>query len=187
MESEEQTSFGVFKPVGHTVISFPGADQAAAARAALDGLGIPAAAIRSYTDQEMLVQSDRDIQTASPLASMGQELNLVRAHKALAELGYHWLVVHTPDDALAQQVAACVQPLGAERAQLYGHFIIEELITHPDAPPQVAESPDRRLDAATPSGLEQERAALRPAPATPPDPSPALTPAAAATVRAPAR
>jgi hypothetical protein len=90
-------------------------------------------------------------------------MNLVLAQKALAEEGYHWLIVHTPKDELAQQVAACVTPLGAERAQLYGHFIIEELITHAGAPPQVAESPDRQLDAATPSGREEERAELRPA------------------------
>jgi len=170
MDQEEPTSFGVFKPVGHTVISFPSADQAATARVALGRLGVASAAIQGYTDQEMLVQVERDIRAASPLASIGQEMNLVLAHKALAELGYHWLVVHTPDDALAQQVAACVKPLGAERAQLYGHFIIEELITHAAAPPQVAESPDRHLDAATPSGHEEERAALRPAPARRPGP-----------------
>ena len=29
MDQEEHTSFGVFKPVGHTVISFPSAKQAA--------------------------------------------------------------------------------------------------------------------------------------------------------------
>ncbi len=162
MNPAEHTSFGVFKPVGHTVISFPSADQAAEARAALVRLGLADGAILRYTDREMLSHIDRDIQAASPLASIGQEMNLVLAHKALAEAGYHWLVVHTPDDELARQVAACVKPLGAERAQLYGHFIIEELITHADAPPQVAESPDRKLDAATPSGREEERAELRP-------------------------
>jgi hypothetical protein len=161
MDEEEHTSFGVFKPVGHTVISFPGADQAAEARKALGRLGIASNGIVSYTDGEMLSQIERDIHAASPLASIGQEMNLVLAHKALAEEGYHWLIVPTPDDELARQVAACVKPLGAERAQLYGHFIIEELITHADAPPQVAESPDRMLDAATPSGREEERAELR--------------------------
>lgn len=170
MDQEEHTSFGVFKPVGHTVISFPSADQAAQARSALGRLGVADDAILGYTDREMASQIDRDIQAASPLASIGQEMNLVFAHKALAELGYHWLIVHTPDDELARQVAACVQPLGAERAQLYGHFIIEELITHADAPPQVAESPDRKLDAATTSGREEERAELRPAKATGHDP-----------------
>ena len=168
MHPEEKTSFGVFKPVGHTVISFPSAEQADAARAALGQLRITDEAVISYTDREMLVQVDRDIQAASPLASIGQEMNLVLAHKALAEKGYHWLIVRTPDDDVAQQVAAMVKPLGAERAQLYGRFVIEELITHADALPQVAESPDRMLDAATPSGREEERAELRPAPETPP-------------------
>jgi hypothetical protein len=170
MNQEEHTSFGVFKPVGHTVISFPSADQAAEARTALVRLGVADDAVRGYTDRDMLSQIDRDIQGASPLASIGQEMNLVLAHKALAELGYHWLIVHTPENELARQVAACVKPLGAERAQLYGHFIIEELITHPDAQAQVAESPDRKLDSATPSGREEERAELRPAKAARKDP-----------------
>lgn len=170
MGQEEHTSFGVFKPVGHTVISFPSAGQAAEARTALVRLGVAEDAILGLTDQEMLSQIDRDVQVAGPLASIGQEMNLVLAHKALAEQGYHWLIVHTPEDELAQRVAACVKPLGAERAQLYGHFIIEELINHAGAPPQVAESPDRQLDAATPSGREDERAELRPAKATRQDP-----------------
>jgi hypothetical protein len=170
MEQEENTSFGVFKPVGHTVISFPSAGQAHEARSALIRLGVAGDAILGYTDQEMLSQIDRDIRAASPLASIGQEMNLVLAHKALAEQGYHWLIVRTPEDELAQQVAACVKPLGAERAQLYGHFIIEELIAHAGALPQVAESPDRQLDAATPSGHEEERAQLRPAKASRQDP-----------------
>lgn len=170
MEPAEQTSFGVFKPVGHTVISFPSADQAAEARRALERLGVSGDAVLALTDREMLSQIDRDIQAASPLASIGQEMNLVLAHQALAEQGYHWLIVHTPEDELARQVAACVKPLGAERAQLYGHFIIEELITHADAPPQVAESPERQLDSSTRSGREEERAELRPAKKTGKDP-----------------
>ena len=161
-------------PAGIFVAPYPDplvADQAAEARTALGRLAVAADAILSYTDREMLSQIDRDIQAASPLASIGQEMNLVLAHKALAEKGYHWLIVHTPEDELARQVAACVKPLGAERAQLYGHFIIEELITHADAPPQVAESPDRKLDSATPSGREEERAELRPAKTTRQDPN----------------
>lgn len=164
MQREESTSFGVFKPTGHTVISFASAEQAHEARAALARLGVADAEIRAYTDREMLAQIEQDIQRASPLASVGQEMNLVLAHKALAERGYHWLVVHTPEDELARRVAETVKPLGAERAQLYGRFIIEELIEHPGDEPQVAESPDRGLDSGTRSGLEEERAELRPAP-----------------------
>jgi hypothetical protein len=170
MDQEEHTSFGVFKPVGHTVISFPSADRAAGARTASGRLGVAAEAILCHTDREMLSQIERDIHAASPLASIGQEMNLILAHKALAEEGYHWPVVHTPEDALAREVAACVKPLGAERAQLYGHCFIEVLITHAGAPPQVAESPDRKLDSGTPSGREEERAELRPVTATHQDP-----------------
>ena len=162
MDRQDQTSFGVFKPHGHTVISFPGAEQAQQGRDALASIGVQGEDVRHYTDQEMLSQIEHDLQRASPLAAVGQEMNLVMAHKALAERGYHWLVVRTPSDKLAHQVADCVKPLGAERAQLYGRFIIEELIDHPGDEPQVAESPDRGLDSQTVSGTEEERTELRP-------------------------
>lgn len=154
-------SFGVFKPVGHVVISFPGADQAHQASQALSQLGLPAGAVHTYTDQEMLRQIDEDMAHASPLASIGQEMNLVLAHRALAEKGYHWLVVKAADDKQAVQVAEAAKAAGAERAQHYGRFIIEELIERPGDLHQVAESPDRGLDAQTPSGKETEAAELK--------------------------
>ena len=160
-------SFGVFKPVGHVVISFPTAGQADAAAQRLQGLGLAGDAVRRYTDTEMLRQIDEDRQHASLLASVGQELNLVMAHRALAERGYHWLVVRADDDAQARQVADVARRCGAERAQSYGRFIIEELIEHGRDLPQVGESPDRGLDAQTPSGREAERAESPPSPARP--------------------
>lgn len=163
-QQDHPTSFGVFKPVGHVVISFPSAEQAGAGRSALDGLGLEAGAIRPYTDREMLMQIDEDLAQASPLAAVGQELNLVKAHRALAERGYHWLVVRARDDEEARRIADTVKPLGAERAQQYGRFIIVELIEHATDLDQVAESPDRGLNAQTPSGSEGERAELRPPP-----------------------
>lgn len=162
MKREHEKSFGVFKPVGHVVISLPSAEQAAGARRALSEMGIPADDLRYYTDREMLAQIEVDVAQASPLASIGQELNLVLAHKALAERGYHWLIVKADTDELAVQVANCVRPFGAERAQQYGNFIIVELIEHDTDLPQVAESPDRGLDAQTHSGTEGENADLRP-------------------------
>jgi len=155
-------SFGVFKPVGYIVISFPSATQADDAGRALQGAGV--GDIRRFSDREMILQIDADMARASPLAAVGQELNLVKAHRALAERGYHWLVVPAADAAAATRIADRVRPLGAESAQLYGHFIIEELIQHATDLPQVGESPDRGLDAQTPSGKTAERADLRPAP-----------------------
>lgn len=157
MDREHHLSFGVFKPVGHVVVSFPGAQQADAARRALiSDVGLPEQALRRYSDREMIEQIDHDLARASPLASVGQEVNLVRAQRALAEQGYHWLVVHAPDEALARRVAETAQRFDAARAQHYGHFVIEELIERPVDLPQVSESPARGLDAQTPSGRETD-------------------------------
>ncbi|MGM9484041.1 hypothetical protein ACS5PN_22795 [Roseateles sp. NT4] len=154
-------SFGVFKPVGHVVISFPEAGQAARAGQAMADLGLDDAAVHHYSDREMLNQIDVDIAHASPIAAVGQEMNLVLAHRALAAKGYHWLVVKVGNDDQATEVAEVARRCGAERAQHYGHFIIEELIERPGDIAQVAESPDRGLDAQTPSGKETEAAAMK--------------------------
>ena len=155
------TSHGVFKPVGHVVISFPTQQDLLGAEAALRELDLDGDAITAYTPQEMTQQASADIERADALASLGQELNLVKAHKVLAEHGYHFLIVNVADDETAQRVADTAKGYNAERAQQYGHFIIEELIAHADDEPQVAESPDRGLEAQTPSGLESERTRRR--------------------------
>ena len=154
-------SFGVFKPVGHVVISFPTEAQADHAADAFADMGLPPGAVRHYSDREMLRQIDEDIAGASPLASVGQEMNLVLAHRALAAQGYHWLLVHAASDEQAVEIARLARDCGAERAQHYGHFIIEELIEPLGGLPQVAESPDRGLDAQTPSGQEGEAGARK--------------------------
>jgi hypothetical protein len=156
MDPDANRSFGVFKPVGHVVISFPQAEQMAQAAAALARLGLEPDAITRVSDREMVAQIDRDLERASPLAAIGQELNLVKAHRELAERGYHWLVVKVKDDDDARRVADAVRPLGAARAEHYGRFLIDDLIEPPGHQPQVAESPDRGRDAQTPSGREAE-------------------------------
>ena len=93
MDSSPARAYGVFKPVGHMVVSFPTAAQADDGMAALQALNLPEQDVRRYTDREMLAQIDQDLRQASPVAAVGQELNLVKAHQALAERGYHWLVV----------------------------------------------------------------------------------------------
>jgi hypothetical protein len=156
-KNNKPESMGVFKPVGHVIASFATAAQAQDAATALGSLGLSAADIVHYSPQQMIEQVDSDIATASPLASIGQELNLVKAHRALAENGYHFLVIHAPDDDLGVRVAAVAKQHGAERAQKYGRFVIEELIERGSDERQTFESPARGLDAQTPSGTEQER------------------------------
>ena len=160
-----QRTLGVFKPVGHVVVSFATAQQADEARALLEEAGLTQGNnLFAYTDRQMLKQIAHDLDRASAMASLGQELNLIMAHKALAERGYHWLVVKAPRDMEAQEIADICRLLGAERAQYYGRFIIEELIVLASDQPQVAESPDRGLDSGTHCGREADRARLRPGP-----------------------
>ena len=161
-KSHPQQSFGVFKPVGHIVISFPSHDAQTEAANALRNLGLADSQLTSYTPTQMIEQIDRDIERASPLAAVGQELNLVKAQRALAVNGYHWLVVQADSDDLARGIADTAKAYGAERAQRYGRFIIEELIEHLDDETQVAESPDRGLDAQTSLGREEERVRRHP-------------------------
>lgn len=161
MDREDNTSFGVFKPVGHVVISLPDAQCADEAAQAIAGQGIAGDAVHRFSDREMVARIEHDMKHASPIAAIGQELNLVRAHRELADRGYHFLVVRAENDEQAAQIAAAAERCGAERAQHYGHFIIEELIERPGNLPQVGESPDRGLDAQTPTGEEAEAARLK--------------------------
>ncbi|MGH6608965.1 MAG: hypothetical protein ACRECQ_01790 [Burkholderiaceae bacterium] len=156
-KTDHPEAFGVFKPVGHVVISFPEAKDMQGAADALSKAGFGGSEVVRYTAQEMLAQIDADMENASLLASIGQEMNLVKAHRALAEKGFHWLVVKAPEDEQARRVADVVRPFRAERAQKYGRLIIEELIEHRDDERQMPESPSRGLDAQTPSGREGER------------------------------
>jgi hypothetical protein len=156
-KTDHPEAFGVFKPVGHVVISFPEAKDMQGAADALAKAGFGSGEVVRYTAQEMLAQIDKDLENASLLASIGQEMNLVKAHRALAEKGFHWLVVKASEDERARQAADIVRPFRAERAQKYGRLVIEELIEHRDDERQVSESPSRGLDAQTPSGREGER------------------------------
>ena len=139
-------SFGVFKPVGHTVIAFRSADDLQQAVTRLQAQGFADSALTQYTPQQMAAQAHANQLSASPLASMGQELNLIRAHARLAEAGCSFLVVHAPDDAHAEQVAGVARTGHAVAAQRYGRFLIEELIDTPAGQTQVSESPERGLD-----------------------------------------
>ncbi len=161
MDFDEHQSFGVFKPVGHVVVSFPNQEQAVKGVRALAEIGLVREDVHYLSDRQMVEQIDRDLADVSALASIGQEVNLARAQRDLAERGYHWLVVRARNDGRAAQIADCLKPIGAERAQHYGRFIIEELIEHAEDTAQVAESPERGLNAQTPSGKEAERAQRR--------------------------
>lgn len=145
-KSRPPKSFGVFKPTGHTVIAFESSDHADRAAEALQQHGFHGEALVRYSPAEMLAQVVSDMHTASPIAAVGHELNLVLAHGELAKAGCHFLVVHTPDSKQVRTVSQVIEHIGAKAAQRYGAFIVEDLIGTPVGKTQSFESPDRGLD-----------------------------------------
>ncbi len=121
-------TFGVFKPVGHTVIAFRSDADRQVAVNALIGEGFAEPDFVRYTSQEMIAQGDAELLAASPLAAFGYELDLVKANKILAEDGCNFLVVYAPDKTQADRVATVVRASKAVAAQHYGTFMIEELL-----------------------------------------------------------
>ena len=148
-KSNPPTSFGVFKPVGHVVIALESAAQAHAVADSLRAQGFAAADLVHYSPQEMKDQVDAEVLTASPLASVGQDLNLIMAHRALAERGCSFLVVHAPTARQVGQVSSAARAMNALSAQRYGTLIVEELIDPNPGQNQAFESPDTGLDAET--------------------------------------
>lgn len=144
------TAYGVFKPINHVLMAFRNENDLQAAEAALTEQGFTAQDMTFYEPHEMLQQADEDIRNASVLANVGQELNLVKAHRAFAEVGCSFLAVHVHDDASIKRVADIAQQAHAACAQHYGRFVIEELISSPRGDQQVFESPERGLDLQVP-------------------------------------
>ncbi len=140
------TSFGVFKPVDHVLMSFETAADSDAAVSALRDAGFVDSDVFRYTPDEMRAQAETDIGNAGGLASLGQDLNLVKAHLALALQGQSFLVVSADDAEQVQCVTEVATRAHATRAQHYGTLVIEELIPPGTSPRQIAESPDRGLD-----------------------------------------
>jgi hypothetical protein len=129
-------TFGVFKPVGHTVMAMRTDEELKAALAELEVQGFSGAEVVTYSPQEMekLARSER--QAASPLAAFGYELELLDTHLALAESGCSFIVVHAPEEEMVTRIGAIALSMKAVSAQHYGRFMIEDLIssTAPNAP-----------------------------------------------------
>ena len=147
-------AFGVFKPVGHVIVALPTDKDARGAQRALLQDGFAPGDVVFYTPEEMVRQADIDIEQAGVLAGIGQELNLVKAHRELALQGSSFIMVRAPKDEQAERVATIARQFDATRAQRYGHLMIEEMIEPGTGERQVGESPDRGLDPQTRSGRE---------------------------------
>ena len=152
--TDRPEAYGVFKPVGHVIMAFATDADTQGALSALLSSGFVRDEVAVYSPEQMKSQAEADIEKAGVLATIGQELNLVRAHRDLAAQGHSFLVVRAPKGDGAQRIADIGRRFNAIRAQKYGRLLIEELIEVGSGENQVAESPDRGLDSQTRSGLE---------------------------------
>ncbi|MDP3617293.1 MAG: hypothetical protein Q8R49_05680 [Rhodoferax sp.] len=126
-KTDPPETFGVFKPVGHTVVTFRSDQDLQAAMSALLEQRFPTSALARYSPEEMKALVDAELENAGSLASFGYELDLIKIHRTHAREGCSFLIVHAPDDEQAQCVAAVARATHAIAAQHYGTFMIEEL------------------------------------------------------------
>lgn len=121
-------AWGVFKPVGHTVMAFQSDVDLQSAVRALKERKFENSAWVSYSPVEMRALVDSELQAASSIATFGYEIDLAKLHRALAERGCSFLVVHAPDKAQANVVAEIARTMKSVAAQHYGTFMVEELV-----------------------------------------------------------
>jgi hypothetical protein len=102
-----------------------------------------------FSPQQMARQMRTNIERAGALASIGQDLNLLKTHLALAEQGHGYVVVLWPKSDHEEFITQVAREHNAARAQKFGRLIIEELIEPSPGQQQHFESPDRGLDRQT--------------------------------------
>lgn len=137
------TSFDVFKPVDHVLMSFAKSADSDAAVSVLRDACFGESDISPYILITMLVQAETDIGNAGALASLGQDLSLVKAHLALQ--GQSFVVVSAGNAEKVQ----CVTEVATRARHPGSTLVIEELIPPGTSAHQTAESPDCGLDLQT--------------------------------------
>jgi hypothetical protein len=128
---EQPTTPGILKPVGHTLIAFDTEGELQSATAALRALNFADASLVRYSAADMATRVDAELLAAGPLANFGYELDLLRAHGALAKKGCVFLVVHAPTETLSAHVAELVKSIKPASAQHYGRLLVEDLTEKP--------------------------------------------------------
>jgi hypothetical protein len=113
------------------VIAFQSEGHLQSAVDLLKAQGFGASYLTRYTPPEMMAQVDAELADPSPIASLGHELDFIRAHRVLAERGNSFWVVHAPDSDQVGRVTQVERDTHAVRAQRYGLLVIEELIDQP--------------------------------------------------------
>jgi hypothetical protein len=142
-------SDGVLPPENKIFIAFQEPDDLQGALNALLDAGFQESELLVFSPQQMQRQMQTNIDHAGALASIGQDLNLLKTHLALAEQGHGYVVVLWPKSDHEELITQVAIQHNAARAQKFGRLIIEELVEPHPGQQQHFESPDRGLDRET--------------------------------------
>ena len=146
IHSKSQSSYGVYSPLGCVLASFPTEDNARAAIAELRAAGFAAEDVVYQSAEEVRLRASRPELWMSWIARIGQEVNLAKSRRALAEEGHPFVAVYAPGADATHCAAEIARHCHADFAQKFGRLIVEELIESEADGRQVSESPDTGLD-----------------------------------------
>ena len=119
---------GILNPVGHVVLAFPSDAVATEAVADLRAAGLADDDILHYLADEATPRLRERVRTASEAAGFGYEITLMRRYLAFAEDGAGWLIVHAPNDTVAERITEVATRLKALCAVRYHRLANEDLI-----------------------------------------------------------
>jgi len=142
-------SDGVLPPENKIFMAFQSPDDLQGALNALLDAGFQESELLVFSPQQMRRQMQTNIDHAGLLASIGQDMNLLKTHLALAEQGHGYVVVLWPKSDHEELITQVAIEHNAARAQKFGRLIIEELVEPHPGQQQHFESPDRGLDRET--------------------------------------
>jgi hypothetical protein len=127
----EQTSFGVFKPTGHSVIVYEDASEADEACRRLGDHGFAAEDVLRATSRELFPHPRDQMERASGvLAAQGYEVVLMHRYLDIARRHAEasWLVVWSPDAGDVERLKEALAGTKPHAAAHYGLLLIEDLV-----------------------------------------------------------
>jgi hypothetical protein len=122
--------FGVFTPIGHVVLAFANAADAAQAREALLTGGYEADEVLQFHSDEVIADAEQTRDNLGLLARMGlnMEWSEVERDVQLAQQGAAFLVVYAPSDAETNRVMNVARRFNTTLARKYHRLAIEHLL-----------------------------------------------------------
>ena len=120
--------FGAFYPTGHVVIAFKTQADLEQVAHDLKSLGPNTASPREVSSAQMIEFAERNIQEAGVLATMGTSVTTLQGFLEAARSGTVFLIVPSPDDETAEQVAVVLRARPYLLAERYRSLAIETMV-----------------------------------------------------------